>query len=179
MLRITLACLLTIAFLASYAQAVDPPSTPPETSDETVRSRQEQQMLDEAQAQTGTALPFPKQFIMGKVSDAAGMGMGGCEVKLFADGEFIEADRTNAAGEFELNLPLNIETDETVVLWVVPPTDKYVMQCVVIKKSEVARNSRLFGPCAVEVSMEAQMRIEATVLTPEELAQSIKARGCY
>ena len=48
-----------------------------------------------------------------------------------------------------------------------------------IKKSEVAKNNRLFGPCAIEVSMEAQMRIEATVLTPEELAQSIKSRGCY
>jgi hypothetical protein len=168
-----------IAFLATCARAVDPPTAPPDQTDETVRSRQEQQMLDEAQTQSGTALPFPKQFIMGRVTDSAGMGMGGCEVKLFADGEFIEADRSNPEGDFELNLPLNIETDETVVLWVVPLTDRYVMQCVVIKKSEVARNSRLFGPCAIEVSMEAQMRIEATVLTPEELAQSIKARGCY
>lgn len=178
MLRITLACLLAIAFLASNAQATDPLSPPPEEK-ESVRSRQEQQMHDEAQTQSGTALPFPKQFIMGKVTDAAGTGIAGTEVKLFADGEFVEEDRTSPSGDFELNLPLNIETDETVVLWVVPPTDRYVMQCVVIKKSEVARTSRLFGPCAIEVEMKEQMRVEVSLLTADELIQSIRSRGCY
>lgn len=178
MLRITLACLLAIAFLASYAHATDPASPPPEDK-EGVRSRQEQQMHDEAQTQSGTALPFPKQFIIGKVTDAAGAGVGGTEVKLFADGEFVEEDRTNSSGEYELNLPLNIEADETVVLWVVPPTDKYVMQCIVIKKSQVAISSRLFGPCAIEVAMKEQMRVEVSLLTAEELIQSIRSRGCY
>ncbi|MGD9400729.1 MAG: hypothetical protein PVF95_00520 [bacterium] len=178
MLRITLACLLAVAFLASYAHATDPVSPPPDDKDP-IRSRQEQQMHDEAQTRSGTALPFPRQFIMGQVRDSGGIGIGGTTVKLFADGVFVEEDRTNSSGEFELNLPLNIETDETVVLWVVPPTDRYAMQCVVIKKSEVARNSRLFGPCAIEVEMKEQMRVEVALLTPDELLQSVRARGCY
>ncbi len=178
MLRMTLACLLLLAVLASCVYAVDP-ATDPSEEQKPIRSRREQEIIDEARGRTGTSLPFAKQFISGRVTDAAGMGVRGATVKLFADGELVESDRTSSSGEFELNLPLNIEADETVVLWVVPSTDKYVMQCIVLKRSSAARQAGLFGPCAVEVPMQAQMEVEVSLLTGEELAKSVKARGCY
>lgn len=178
MLRITLICLSLIAFLAFGAYAVDPASSPPDEP-EPVRSGQDQQMLDEAQGKTGTSLPFPRQFVLGQVKDVSGVGVGGTSVKLFADGELVESARANAAGEFELDLPLNVETDETVVLWFVPTTDRYLMQCVVLKKSAVASQNGLFGRCAAQVDMQAQMSVEATLFTEDELVESVKARGCY
>jgi len=178
MLRTTLTCLLLIAVLASAAYAVDPATSPPDEQ-ETVRSRRDQEMLDAAQGQPGTSLPFPRQFVVGRVTDLAGIGMAGTTVKLFADGEFVSSDRTNASGEFELDLPLNIETDETVVLWFVPSSDKYVMQAVVLKKSEVARRNGLFGRCTTEVVMQAQMTVATALFTGDQLIESLKARGCY
>jgi hypothetical protein len=178
MLRTTLSYLLLVATLAFAAYAVDPVSPPPEDQ-ETPRTHQEQQMLDAAQAQPGTTPPFPRQFIVGKVTGAGGTPMGGTGVKLFADGELVAWDQTNPSGDFELDLPLHMETDQSVVLWFVPSTDRYVMQAVVVKKSEVARMNGLFGPCAIEVDMQPQMRVDISLLTGDELVESIKARGCY
>lgn len=178
MLRTTLTCLLLIAVFAFAAYAVDPATDPPDEQD-TVRSRRDQEMLDAAQGKPGTSLPFPRQFVVGQVTDIAGVGMAGTTVKLFADGELVGADRTNASGEFELDLPLNIETDETVVLWFVPSSDKYVMQVVVLKKSTVARQNGLFGRCTAEVDMRAQMTVGTALLTEDQMVESLKARGCY
>lgn len=178
MLRTTLSYLLLVSVLAFAAYAVDPVSPPPEEQ-ETPRTRQEQQMLDAAQAQPGTSAPFPRQFIVGKVTDAQGAGMGGTDVKLFADGDLVAWDQTNTSGDYELDLPLNIETDQSVVLWFVPSTDRYVMQSVVVKKSEVARLNGLFGRCITEADMQAQMRVDTSLLTEAEFVESIKARGCY
>ena len=178
MLRTTLTCLLLIAVLAFAAYAVDPATDPPDEQD-AVRSRLDQELLDAAQGQPGTSLPFPRQFVVGRVTDLAGIGMGGSMVKLFADGEFVGSSRTNASGEFELDLPLNIETDETVVLWFVPSSDKYVMQAIVLKKSTVARQNGLFGRCTTEVDMGAQMTVSTALLTGDQLVASLKARGCY
>lgn len=178
MLRKTLACLLLIAVLASAAYAVDP-ATGPRDEKEIIRTRQEQEMLDAAEAQTGTSAPFPRQFIIGQVTDLAGEGMGGTGVKLFADGELVGSRRTNSSGEFELDLPLNIEADETVVLWFVPGTDRYLMRAVVLKKSRVAAQNGLFGRCATEVEMEAQMRVDALLLTEEQTVEALKTKGCY
>ena len=178
MLRTTLACFLLIAVLAFAAYAVDPASSPPEEQS-TTRSRQEQQLLEAAQTQPGTAAPFPRQFIMGKVTDVAGAGMGGTGVKLFADGELVESGQTNSSGDFEIDLPINIETDETVVLWFVPSTDRYVMQCVVAKKSAVAKQYGLFGRCVTEAQLQAQMRVDVSMMTEDEAVAHIKAKGCY
>ena len=178
MLRMTPVYVLLLAVLTFAAYAADPATTPPEEQEAT-RSRQEQQMLDAAQTQPGTSAPFPKQFIMGKVTNLAGAGMAGAVVKLFADGELVEAGLTNSSGDFELDLPLNMETDETVVMWFVPSTDKYLMQCVVAKKSSVATQHGLFGRCVTQVGLQAQMRVDVSLMTEEEAVASIKARGCY
>ena len=178
MLRKTLICISLIAVLAGGAYAVDPATSPPDET-EPVRSGQDQEMLDASQGQPGTSLPFPKQFVVGKVMDVTGAGMGGVTVKLFADGELVESSRANAAGEFEIDLPLHLETDETVVLWFVPATDRYLLSCVVLKKSTAARQMGMFGRCANEVPMQAQMTLNASLLTQDQLMESIKARGCY
>lgn len=169
---------LLVAVLAFAAYAVDPASTPPDET-EPVRTRRADDMLDASQSQPGTSAPFPRQFIMGKVTDLGGTGMAGTGVKLFADGEIVEAGQTNSSGDFELDLPLNIETDETVVLWFVPSTDRYVMQSVIVKKSTVAGQSGLFSRCANEVSMQAQMRIDVSLMTEAEAVASVKAKGCF
>jgi len=178
MLRTTLTCLLLTAVLAFPAYAVDPATDPPDEQD-TIRSPRDQEMLDAAQGKTGTSLPFPRQFVVGRVTDLAGVGMAGTTVKLFADGELVESDRTSASGDFELDLPLNIETDETVVLWFVPGSDKYVMQAIVLKKSTVARQNGLFGRCTTEVEMGAQMTVSTALLTSDQMVESLKAKGCY
>jgi hypothetical protein len=178
MLRKTLTCLSLIAVLATGAYAVDPATSPPDET-EPVRSARDQEMLDASQGKTGTSMPFPRQFVMGKVADATGAGMPGVTVKLFADGELVESDRANSSGEFELDLPLNMETDETVVLWFVPGTDQYLMKCIVLKKSAVASQMGMFGRCANEVEMQAQMRVDTSLLTEDQLVEFIKARGCY
>ncbi len=178
MLRTSLICLLLIAVLAFGAYAVDPAASPPDEQ-EPVRSNRDRDMLDTTQGQPGTSLPFPKQFVLGQVKDLTGAGMAGTAVKLFADGELVASSKASPTGEFELDLPLIIETDETVVLWFVPTTDRYLMQAVVLKKSTVARQNGLFGRCAAEVEMRAQMRVDATLLTEDQMVESIKARGCY
>jgi hypothetical protein len=178
MLRTIVGSVLLVAVLAFAAYAVDPASTPPDEP-EPVRTRQEGDMMDASQSQPGASAPFPRQFVMGKVTDLRGAGMAGTGVKLFADGEIIESALTNSSGDFELDLPLNIETDETVVLWFVPSTDRYVMQSVVVKQSTVARQSGLFSRCANQVTMQPQMRVDVSLMTEDEAVASVKAKDCF
>jgi hypothetical protein len=53
------------------------------------------------------------------------------------------------------------------------------MQSVIVKKSTVARQSGLFSRCANEVSMQAQMRIDVSLMTEAEAVASVKAKGCF
>jgi hypothetical protein len=178
MLRTTLAYLLLIAMFTALAYAVEPASKPPEDPNAT-RNERQRDLLDAAQSKTGTSAPFPRQFVMGKVTDLAGTGMGGTKVKLFADGEILESVQTNPSGYYEIELPLNIEKNQTVVLWFVPGTDRFLMQCVVLKKSQVADHNAIFGPCATTANIAAQMSLDVTMMTEDQLIEAIKAKGCY
>jgi hypothetical protein len=177
MLRTSLICLVLIALLAFAAHAVEPAKGPDEQ--EPPRELQADQMLQTEQDKTGTTAPFPRQFIVGKVTDIEGTGLRGTSVKLFANGELVESATTDPSGEYELDLPLNLEKDETVDVWFVPATDRYMMQCVVLKKSSVARQHRLFSSCVTEAPMHPQMRVDVSLMTEEQSLASIKARGCY
>jgi len=177
-MRTAIAYLVLIPCLAFAAYAVEPTSRP-EEKDEVQKSRQQTQRIEESQAQPGTGLPFPRQLVIGKVTDSSGKAMSNVGVKLFADGELLEASRTSTSGDFELSLPLNVETDQTVIMWFVPSTDMYLMQCVVLKKSDVARQHSLFSRCVAVAELRPQMQVDISLMTEDELLAMVKARGCY
>jgi hypothetical protein len=169
MKTITYLVLAAVLLLCSEALAVEPESTPQETTPEPER----QLTVDE-----GAPGPFPEQMIVGKVTASNDEPLGGVTVKLFADGRLVEVAHTTAAGDYEMPLPLSIDHDETVVLWFMETGGDYPLQEAVLKESSRASDAGLFSRCTRDAKMRPQMRVDFKMMTDSELAASYKTRGC-
>ncbi|MFZ1947903.1 MAG: carboxypeptidase-like regulatory domain-containing protein [bacterium] len=157
-----------VALLCAGAYAAEPPGKPEESGPADRQLRQEE----------GAPLGMPEQFVSGTVTDYAGKPLGGVVIKLFADGDLVRAAHTTANGAFEMPMPLNVEGDETVVLWFVSTTEPLQPQFVVLKQSSRAKSNRLFSPCALSAKMRPQMRVDVRLLTENEEMAVLKGKGC-
>lgn len=155
--------------LCSTALAVDPDTSPQETTPQPERRHT---------PDNGAPRPFPEQMIVGKVTGSDDKPVGGVAVKLFADGLLVEVAHTTSAGDYEIPLPLRIDQDESVVLWFMDSAGNFPPQKVLIKQSARAKDASLFSPCARTVRMRPQMRVDFKLMTESELAASYKTRGC-
>jgi hypothetical protein len=162
-----LSVLLAMTCIAGHAS--DQPTDPQENILQTDRLRTERE---------GGPMPFPEQVVVGKVTTAKGDPIGGVAVKLFADGMIVEVSHTTQSGDYEMRLPLSVESDETVVIWFIATSGDFMPQSVVLKKSRAASGAGLFSECTPETRMRPQMRVDAILMTEGELAASLKARGC-
>jgi hypothetical protein len=158
-----------VLLVCSAALAVDPDTTPQETTPQPDLQR----TVDE-----GTPQPFPEQMIVGKVTGSDDKPLGGVTVKLFANGRLVEVSHTTSAGDYETPLPLRIDQDETVVLWFIDTAGTYPPQKALIKESSRAQEASLFSRCTQQVRMRPQIRFDFKLMTDSELAASYKARGC-
>ncbi|MFH1313042.1 MAG: hypothetical protein ABIJ00_07405 [Candidatus Eisenbacteria bacterium] len=165
---ILISCVIVIVS-CSVGHAVEPGSK----ADDAATRSEVTRTLDK-----GAPLPFPQQVIVGDVVGADGKPIGGVMVKLFADGLLVEVGHTTAAGSFELRLPLNVERDETVVLWFMSTTESLLPQCVLLKESSRAAKANLFSKCINEVRMRPQMRVDVTMMGESEVVASLKLKGC-
>ena len=164
-----LVCCIALLAFHGLSHGVEPSTKPEETTRPTELPRPEAE---------GAPLPFPEQMVVGTVTDASGGPLGGVTVKLFADGKLVEIGHSSSAGSYEMRLPLNVEKDETVVMWFVPGTGDLMPQMVVLKKSSVASDNNLFSQCAVEVRMRSQTRVDVRLVNESELISSLKTKGC-
>ena len=156
--------------LVSVLFAVEPATKTVETGSKSVLQRAELE---------GGPLPFPEQLIAGDVTvGAADTPIGGVMVKLFANGRLIDIAHTTSTGAYDLRLPLNVEDDETVVLWFVATSGNYVPKCVLLKKSSNARRANLFSRCVLEVEMRPQMQVDIRLMTEGETVTSLKNSRC-
>jgi len=129
-------------------------------------------------APENASLTFPEQMISGSVTDAEGKALGGVAIKLFANGTLIQITHTTSSGAYELRVPLNLDKDETVVIWFVSTTEPLMPQVIVLKQSAAAHASGLFSSCTREMKMRAQMRVDVKLLTEGEALASLKDKGC-
>jgi hypothetical protein len=123
-------------------------------------------------------LSFPEQMISGSVTDSGSQPLGGVAIKLFASGALVEVTYTTASGAYEVRVPLNLDRDETVVLWFVSTSEPLMPQAIVLKQSGEARSAGLFSPCTRETKMRTQMRVDVKLLTESEAVASLKGKGC-
>ena len=166
--RAILIWLYIAAFLAGSAYAAEPTTKPEETGKEP---------LIQPQAQNAP-LAFPEQMVSGNVTDSGGKPLGGVAIKLFADGKLVQVAHTTTAGAYEIRVPLDLEKDETVVLWFVSTTDPLMPQIILLKQSGASRSNGLFSPCTLKVKMRPQMRVDVKLLNENEVLASLKGRGC-
>jgi hypothetical protein len=161
---------LVFLVLVSVLFAVEP-------ADKTVRTGATS-ALQRAELEGGP-LPFPEQLIAGDVTaGTADTPIGGVMVKLFADGRLIDIAHTTSSGSYDIRLPLNVDDDETVVLWFIATSGNYVPRCVLLKKSSNARRANLFSRCVLEMEMRPQMQVDVRLMTEAETVKSFKDSGC-
>lgn len=156
------------ALISAQAYATEPTTRPEQTGTGFDVQRESQ----------AAPLGFPEQMISGNVTDSFGKGLPGVTIKLFAAGTLIHVGYTTSSGAYEMPLPLNVEKDETVVLWFMSTDHPLMPQHVVLKQSSYAKRNALFGPCALEVKMRPQMRVDVKLLNENEQLAALKARGC-
>jgi hypothetical protein len=159
---------ISLTLLCSAALAVDPDTSPQETTPQPDVHRDTE----------GAPRPFPEQMIVGVVTGSDGKPVGGVAVKLFANGRLVELTHTTSAGDYEVLLPLRVDEDETVVLWFVDTAGNYPPQEILIKESSRATEAGLFSDCIREVRMRPQMRVDVTLMTDSEMMASYKSSGC-
>jgi hypothetical protein len=123
-------------------------------------------------------LAFPEQMISGIVTDSGEKSLGGVAIKLFANGSLVQVTHTTSSGAYELRVPLNLDRDETVVLWFISTTEPLMPQTIVLKQSGAAHSGGLFSPCTREIRMRAQMRVDVKLLTEGEALAALRGKGC-
>jgi hypothetical protein len=168
MKRSLLVSLVLVASLALVSYAAEPPGKP--TGGGTQPPIQP--------AAENTPLSFPDQMISGSVTDSGSKPLGGVAIKLFASGALVQVAHTTSSGGYELRVPLNLDRDETVVLWFVSTTEPLMPQAIVLKQSGAAHSADLFSPCTREAKMRPQMRADVKLLTENETIASLKGKGC-
>jgi hypothetical protein len=156
------------AIMAGQAAATEPATRPEQTGTG----------IDIQQQSQGAPLGFAEQMISGTVTDSFGKPLGGVAIKLFAAGSLVHVGYTTGSGAYEMPLPLNVDKDETVVLWLISTDRPLMPQHVVLKQSSYARKYDLFGPCVLEAKMRPQMRVDVKLLDENEELAALKARGC-
>ena len=161
--------ILALLLLCSVALAVDPDTSPQESTPQPDLQRTEPE---------GAPRPFPEQMVVGVVTGSDDKPVGGVTVKLFADGKLIEVAHTTSAGDYETLLPLRIDEDETVVLWFIDTAGNYPPQEVLVKESSEAQEVGLFSDCVREVRMRPQMRVDVKLMTDSEMMASYRSSGC-
>jgi hypothetical protein len=154
--------------ICSVALAVDPDTSPQETTPADIQRSQPD----------GTPQPFPEQVIVGEVTGSDGKIIAGVTVKMFANGRLREISHTTAAGDYEIPMPLRIDENETVVLWFIDNGGNYPPQEVLLKESSKAKDAGLFSKCVDSVKMRPQMRVDVKMMTGSEQMASYNARGC-
>lgn len=159
---------LLLLLMCSAALAVEPETGPQEGTPAPIEINQPE----------GSPQPFPEQMIVGEVTGSDGNIIPGATVKLFANGELMEVAHTTAAGDYEIKLPLQIDADETVVLWFIDNAGNYPPQEVLLKEGSKAKSAGLFSKCAQEVKMRPQTRVDVKMMTVSEQAAFYKAKGC-
>jgi hypothetical protein len=168
MKRACVAVVVVLALVAAAGYGAEPPGKPDDASlKPPIQTPAE-----------GTPMGLPEQMLSGSVTDAAGQPLGGVAIKLFADGSLAQVAHTAASGAYEMQIPLNLEKDQTVVLWFVSTSEPLMPKPVVLKESSAARSGALFSPCTLEVKMRPQMRVDVKLLTENEELASLKAKGC-
>lgn len=163
-----LAMSLVLVLLCTAALAVDPDTSPQETTPTDVQRTTPE----------GGPRPFPEQVIVGMVTGSDDNPVGGVAVKLFADGILVEVSHTTTAGDYEMPMPLRIDENETVVLWFIDSAGTYPPQKTVLKKSSKAEGAGLFSNCAREAKMRPQMRVDIRLMTDSEMMASYVTSGC-
>jgi hypothetical protein len=123
-------------------------------------------------------LAFPEQVISGNITDSAGEPLAGVIVKLFANGSLVKVAHSAPSGAYEMPMPLNLERDETVVLWFLSTGRPLQPQAVVLKQCSRARSQNLFSPCTLSAKMRPQMRLDIKLLTENEDLSALKGKGC-
>jgi hypothetical protein len=159
---------LILLLLCSVALAVDPETAPQEGTPAPIERDQPE----------GSPLPFPEQMIVGEVTGSDGNAIAGATVKLFANGNLVEVAHTTAAGDYEIRLPLQIDDDETVVLWFIDNAGNYPPQEVLLKESSRAKSAGLFSKCTQEIKMRPQTRVDVRMMTVAEQAAAYTTKGC-
>jgi len=168
MKRLALCFLIAATLPYVSVQATEPTTRPDQTGTGVDLQHQAQ----------GGPLSFPEQMISGNVADFYDRPLGGVAIKLFAGGTLVHVGQSNASGGYEIPLPLNIEKDETVVLWFISTDRPLLPQRVVLKQSSYAKKNQLFSPCAIEVKMRPQMRLDVKLLDESQELAALKAKGC-
>jgi hypothetical protein len=168
MKRSLLVSLVLVALLALASYAAEPPGKP-------TGSGTQPPIQPTAE---NAPLSFPEQMISGSVIDSGSKPLGGVAIKLFASGALVQVTHTTSSGAYELRVPLNLDRDETVVLWFVSTTEPLMPQAIVLKQSGAARSADLFSPCTRETKMRTQMRVDVKLLTENETIASLKGKGC-
>ncbi|MGQ9602795.1 MAG: carboxypeptidase-like regulatory domain-containing protein [bacterium] len=121
---------------------------------------------------------FPEQIFIGNVTDSKGNPLENVMVKFFANGRLVQSTRTTASGDFELKIPLNLDADETITIWFLPVTGNMMPKMAILKKSSAADKAGLFSPCADQVKLREQMRLDVRLLQEGEYVSNLKAKGC-
>jgi hypothetical protein len=168
MRRIILLAVATAVLVWAPAHAVEPAGKTEDTSKSEELQRQSQ----------NAPLAFPEQVISGNVTDSAGKPLGGVVIKLFAGGSLVKVAYSAASGTYEMPMPLNVERDETVVLWFLSTGKPLQPQAIVLKQCSRARSANLFSPCTLAAKMRPQMRVDVKLLTENEELSALKGRGC-
>jgi hypothetical protein len=168
MRRIVLAAVALSVLVWASGRAAEPSGKPEDAGKAGEILRQSQ----------SAPLAFPEQVISGNVTDSAGKPLSGVIIKLFANGSLVRVAHTTSTGAYEMPMPLNVEEDETVVLWFLSGGKALQPQTVVLKQGSRARSANLFSPCALAAKMRPQMRVDVKLLTENEELAALKGRGC-
>lgn len=185
--RLLALCLCSVLFAGGAAAASSGAQAPPSPAPADTTAPAE--AVQAAPAAPDTSMPKPTPVraadsgratvIYGTATLENGYPLPELTAILFVGGLEEASATTDTSGVYSIRHPIDMSSDETVVLWFTPPRGMgFMRDIVVLRESRAARETRQFGPCMPHVPLSDSTLVDVVVLDQQAYAAKLQESGC-
>ena len=116
--------------------------------------------------------------LQGKVTDDAGLGLGGIGVRAFINGFEKASAITGGDGSYILNLRYNNAEDQTIVVWWIPMMQTQVPELAILREGARARELQIWSPCIPRLDLRPSVTHDVVLLQEAEKFRRLGEDDC-
>lgn len=165
--------LTPMALAATLAQAAPGNSPPPGSSPQAPYT--DQSKIEEYQS---LGIDRHLTAYTGVVLDVGDHPISGVEVKLFADGQPLGTTRTDGSGAYQLQVPLDVSADVTVLLWFTAPDHALMQKELVLKESKASLANGLISRCVPRATVLPGRQFRVYLFDPTSRNKELSGLDC-
>ena len=104
--------------------------------------------------------------------------LAGIQVRLFVNGVAVRIITTDAVGQYDFKHALEYSGKETLVLWLIDPSDRLTPKALILAESESCRSTKLLSKCYSRIVLEPVVESKVYLFDKDTRARQLNDQGC-